>query len=78
MLEAMGFGAWDTAAPSPGGARRSQGKSHFIERESCPNHEGRVGSQSRFALFNIKRDPAESKSAVPLNYLPNPMEGEGR
>ena len=31
---------------SPGSARRSQGKSHFIERASCPNHEGCVGSQS--------------------------------
>jgi hypothetical protein len=34
------------ASTSPGSARRSQGKSHFIERASCPNHEGCVGSQS--------------------------------
>src|ERR1700682_891482 len=33
------------ASPSPGGTRRSQGKSHFIERTSCSSHEGCVGSQ---------------------------------
>jgi hypothetical protein len=33
------------ASASPGGSRHSQGKAHFIERASCPNHEG-------FALFN--------------------------
>src|ERR1700737_3598021 len=42
MLALRGLQA---ASTSPGGARRSQGKSHFIERASCPNHEDCVGSQ---------------------------------
>jgi hypothetical protein len=48
-VSAIGFGCMGlnfAASTSPGSARRSQGKSHFIERSSCPNHEGCVGSQS--------------------------------
>ena len=45
---AKGLGAsrLQAATTSPDGARRSQGKSLFIERASCPNHKGCVGSQS--------------------------------
>jgi hypothetical protein len=41
MQEAAAPQGLQAAAASPGGARRSQGKSHFIERAPCPNHEGK-------------------------------------
>jgi hypothetical protein len=41
-------------------ARRSQGKSHSIERASSPNHEGWefLNQRRPLAVFNIKRDIA--------------------